>query len=578
MKALATQARAERDDAIRAFKVPALPNETLVSRILDASVADLKAMLERGEITSVQLTSVFIARAHATGFALGALAEQQFAESLLAAAASDARRAAGDQPLGILEGIPISIKDMFHQRGTRSTCGLAAKCGTKSESDGLYLQLLRQAGAIPFVRSNVPQCLMVPETDCAPWGRAINPFDAKRTPGGSSGGEGALVSARCSPLGVGTDIGGSIRIPAAFCGVCGFKPTPERLTQLGLEAPRPGGIDGQNCVLPTAGPLAKTADDCALLMQALLHSGSKLWEGDAVVPRLPFDMDRYTNGPGRKLRVGYFVSDGFWEPAAACKRAVQEAAAALTAAGHEVVAFDPREHGVDTYAAALTYYGILGADGKLREFKRGLEGEALNPLYATLNVLASLPDAIVRPTLAWILRAVGYTRMGDLLAMARARRADELWALTAQREAWKRALLAAMRTQHIDLILCPALGLPAFTHGGSKDLTVICSYTFLWNLLHMPAGVVPVTTVRSDECSYDCPREQRDAFAAVARASMTGAAGLPVSVQLVGLPLQEEAVLHGMRELQTALGSGAPRGCPPERLAATLAELQQQKK
>ncbi len=107
--------------------------------------------------------------------------------------------------------------------------------------DGVYVRLLREAGFIPFARTNVPQSLMVPETDNAIFGRTDNPWDAARTPGGSSGGEGAILGSGCSVVGLGTDIGGSSRIHAHFCGVVGFKPTAARHTVMGMWAPRLGG-------------------------------------------------------------------------------------------------------------------------------------------------------------------------------------------------------------------------------------------------------------------------------------------------------------------------------------------------
>lgn len=173
---------------------------------------------------------------------------------------------------------------------------------------------------------------MLPETDSFVYGRCVSPWSSGRTPGGSSGGEGALLAARCSPLGIGTDIAGSIRIPAAFCGIYGLKPTAGRLSSRGTEAARPSGVDGQNGVLATAGPMGRCVDDLAHVMRCWLVAG--MWAADPTVPRMPFDESEYADD--RPLRVGYWLSDGFFEPAAACMRAVLEAVEAMRAAGHEV--------------------------------------------------------------------------------------------------------------------------------------------------------------------------------------------------------------------------------------------------
>jgi fatty acid amide hydrolase len=563
---VAGRRRAARDEAHAAFSpdaaLPPAPSSDVEALALGArDVAELHEHMRAGRLTSVQLVSVYIRRCHSVGFALGGITEELYGPAVAAARESDARRERGE-PLRPLEGIPISVKDMFVLAGTDSTCGLACKAFRPFAADGVYVRLLREAGAVPVAKTNVPQCLMVPESDNFIFGRSLNPYDVRRTPGGSSGGEGTLLASRCSFLGIGTDIGGSIRIPSTLCGLYSLKPTPSRLTQHGLEAPRPHGRDGQNGVFATAGPMGRSVADLAAVMRAWLVP--KLWEEeDPTVPRMPFDEEAYA--AKRPLRIAFYETDEFWEAAAPCKRAVREAADALRAAGHELVALpSPTEGlGLDTYRAGLLYYALMASDGKLREFKRGLEGERLHPLYSLLDVLASLPDFGVRPAIAGLLRLVGLPRMADMLAIARRRSADEYWALVEERDAMKAALVKTLRERRIDLLLTPGVGIPAFRHGGSRDLTPVCSYTFLWNLLHFPAGTVPVSRVRPDEEGYACPRRQDDSFAAVARAHAAGTAGLPVGVQLVGLPLREELVLRGMRELEKAL-RGEGEGCKAE--------------
>lgn len=143
-----------------------------------------------------------------------------------------------------LRGLPISIKDCIQQRGFDATCGSAVRLGQPFATDGLVVATLRNWGLIPFVRTNVPQLLMMAETENYVFGQTKNPWDLSRTPGGSSGGEAALVASGCSVLGLGSDIGGSIRIPAHFTGVVGFKPTPQRVTRSGSVVPRLHGRSG----------------------------------------------------------------------------------------------------------------------------------------------------------------------------------------------------------------------------------------------------------------------------------------------------------------------------------------------
>lgn len=637
--AAVTTLRAERDRVHSSFKPTGEAGAAAV--ILDANVVDLLELLSSGRVTSAQIVAAFAARSHTVGWALGGVTEERYDEALAAAADCDSRRARGE-PMRLLEGIPVSIKEHIHQRGTRLTCGLTCRAGNPvSAEDALVVSSLRSVGAIPFVRSNVPQLLMLPESTNRVYGTALNPWDASRTSGGSSGGEGTLIASRASVVGVGTDIGGSIRIPGSFCGITAFKPTPGRVSGRGIVAPRVGDLDGQNTVLPTAGPMGRCTDDLALMMRAWLRDG--VFSADPSVPRQPFDCGVYYAGaapgvatspaaaaavlqarreaaaavvpgaaagagaapaPGspataaaftpaardametqlsagplraltgstvRRLRIGVMLDDGFFTPCAAAARAVREAAAALTAAGHEVVTWSLRsDGGVDTRAAALSYYAVMGADGAMRFFREALRGEPLIPLYQKLYSLSRLPGWL-RGIVAWGLRLAGKPRMADLLSSVAPKSAYQLMSLSAECARTKGRVAAAMRGAGIDLILCPAVGLPALPHGMSADLTPACSWCFLWNYLGMPAGVVPATRVREDEQIYTAPAGEQDDFSAAASVAMRGSAGLPVGVQLVGLPNADELVLRGMAEAEAALRAAAAAASGTTEAAATAA-------
>ncbi len=306
----------------------------------------------------------------------------------------------------------------------------------------------------------------------------------------------------------------------------------------------------------------------------------RAWRAEAAPPTPPPSPP--SSPRPRPLRVGVLAGgDGFWEPARACVRAVTEAAEALAAGGHDVQRWDPTAAGADTRRAAVLYYALLGADGGLSGFKAGLEGEALHEMYSLLNVLASLPW-LLRAPLSAVLRALGQERAAELLATARGRSARDYWALVAERDAFKTAFFDAWRMAGFDVLLCPAMGVPAFLHGQSRDLTPACSATFLWNLLDAPSGVLPVTRVRADECTYEAPPAQRDAFAAAAGRAMAGAEGLPVGVQVVGLPFRDEECLEAMEELERLLAAApdargeawrAGGGVPADALNKTLARL-----
>jgi len=202
----------------------------------------------------------------------------------------------------------------------------------------------------------------------------------------------------------------------------------------------------------------------------------KLYTEDVWAASRPFDAAVYYAAAGsRRLRIGVLTDDRFFTPATACLRAVREAEAALRAAGHEVVAFTPSDHGLDTYKHALNYFAVMAADGGMRSYVNALRGEPLIPLYSKLHSIARLPNWL-RPAIAGVLRASGKPRMADLCLYATGKSAYELWLKTAEARVYREAYIAAMRAAGIDIILCPGFGLPATPHGASGDLSVAASW------------------------------------------------------------------------------------------------------
>ena len=174
------------------------------------------------------------------------------------------------------------------------------------------------------------------------WGRSRNPWNLDRSPGGSSGGDAALVASGCVPLSVSADGAGSIRIPASCCGIVGLKPTPQRLTFKGCMRPRKDDRHGSSLVIPpTIGPMARSVEDCALFMKAVCSP--VVHNGDRNVVPLAFDENAYSGTT--KMKIGYFMTDDWMDPCPTGKRAMQEAIAALEKQGHTCVPFNPPTNG-----------------------------------------------------------------------------------------------------------------------------------------------------------------------------------------------------------------------------------------
>ena len=238
-------------------------NSKINELFIDEDGQSLQEKIVNNEISCVDLLILCSKRSNTIGKQLNAITEEPYDDALQLAQALELRRNSTNnnqlipRKEEILLGIPISIKDGFQQAGYDCTMGTAARCFQPYSEDGLLVKALKHAGALPFVRSNIPQLLMMPESENAIWGICANPWDITRTSGGSSGGEASLISARCSVCGLGSDIGGSIRIPAHYTGICGFKPTPPRMSLRGQSVPRKNDRNGQIVIRSTSGPMAR---------------------------------------------------------------------------------------------------------------------------------------------------------------------------------------------------------------------------------------------------------------------------------------------------------------------------------
>ncbi|NXO56616.1 VDHAP protein, partial [Aramus guarauna] len=183
---------------------------------------------------------------------------------------------------GLLYGIPISIKDHIDCKGHVSSAGMVKFLGQVKEEDSVIVQVLKSQGAIPFVKTNIPQTMMNYDCSNLIFGQTLNPLNHQKSPGGSSGGEGALIAGGGSILGIGSDVAGSIRLPSSFCGLCGLKPTGNRIS--------PSTCNNRTFVFAVTGmlgPMARDVDSLALCMKALLCQ--EMFRLDPTVPPLPFD-------------------------------------------------------------------------------------------------------------------------------------------------------------------------------------------------------------------------------------------------------------------------------------------------
>ncbi len=515
----------------------------MVHELCAKGASELARLLRAKEVSSLELVRAHLERIERFDPQLRAFTQVFREQALADAEQRDLARRRGEA-LGPLHGLPVSVKESLDFQGLAATMGVPSRRALRAASNSALVQALREAGAVILGRTNVSQYLIFHESRNPLFGQTANPWDLTRTPGGSSGGEAAALAAGLSPLGIGTDIGGSIRVPAHFTGTTGFKPTLDRWPNQGVHTALPG----QEAVRGQVGPMARKVDDLVLVLRAL--DPARLSALDARVPPLAFRDPAQLDV--RALRVGWYVDDGFVQPSAAIARALARAAAALRDYGCAVRPFAPP----DIREIVLGFYAALSSDGGAI-VQAGLEGGAVDPVLAGMRRLARMRPAARRP-LAWLLAHTGEDKVAALLGVTHAKSVEAFWRLTSELRAYRARILEALRAAEIDLLLCPAHATPALPHGLSKDFPIAGSGSQLFNVLQFPAGVLPITRVRASETVRADPRDRLERHAAkVDRAS----AGLPVGVQVVARPWHDEEALAAMKVIEDAVAheEGFPR-------------------
>lgn len=491
--------------------------ETTQAELTGLGASELAGLIVTRRVSATEAVKAHIERIQAMDGKLHAVVVPLFDQALAEAARADSGSAEG-RPL---HGVPVTVKECFDVRGTPSTVGLASRRGHRAAEDAELVARLRTAGAIVVAKTNVPQLLIYVEADNPVYGRTNNPWNLERSSGGSSGGEGAAVAAGFSCLGLGTDIGGSVRIPAHFCGVQSLKPTPDRLSLRGtVDAEMFGGY----AIPDAAGPIARSVADLRLAMSVL---GSPVTEAAV-----------------KGLRVGFYEDDGYFPASAGMRRAVREASELLEAAGCQISRFAPP----DLSECLSVFYGLFtvrGAD----DFKAFLGDDPQDPRIKDLMMLGGMAGSL-RPPVAALYRLRGQRRVADLVGWAGRRSEAGAASLAARLSAYRKRFEEAMGD--LDALICPPCSLPAVTHGATRQLgpASVC-YTILFNVLAWPAGVVAATRVKEDE-QRGRPAS-RDQVEETGRKVDEGSAGLPVGVQVAARAGRDDLVLGLMAELEARL-------------------------
>lgn len=377
---------------------------------------------------------------------------------------------------GPLAGIPVSLKDSNGVAGFDTTVGYSSKVGNKKTVDGPLVRLLKDAGAVPYVKTNLPITLLSFESANDVWGRTTNPHNSKYSPGGSTGGEGALLAFGGGRIGIGSDVAGSVRAPAHFSGIYSLRCSIGRWPKAGADTSMPG----QEGVPSIFSPMTRTMGDLSYFTESII--GMKPWKYDHSVHPIPWRKDISEEIKNRKvLKVGILRSDGVIDPSPACVRALDKAADALRAQGHEVTELSGMP---DMYEALELASKLLNSDGcqTFESFRR--PGEWVDRGAAQMSYYAWLPRPI-----KWLYAVyVRYVRRdpvwAGILEGWGPKSAFEQWKLVARREAYKARWHEWWEKEaKVDFILTPPNATPAVPHDAMGDACSSCGYTFLWNLV-----------------------------------------------------------------------------------------------
>ena len=412
-----------------------------------ASATAMVAAIRKKEISAYELVRACLERIEAVNPRLNAVVQLCAGEALKQARDADNALARGDA-VRPLHGVPFTLKDAIETKGVICTGGTEGRAQYVPDQDAVVVQRLRAAGAILLGKTNCPELGWAWEADNLIYGRTNNPYDVTLSPGGSRGGESAIIAAGGSAFGLGSDAGGSVRFPAHCTGIASIKPTSGRVPRTG-HFPGPGGLLDS---LWQIGPLARYVEDLSLVLPVI--SGVDLQDA-AIVP-MPLLDPRTVDL--RKLRVAFHTDNGIVTPSPEISAAVKKAAETLAEAGLSVEAVRPPAI-EQTYEI---YLGLFTADGGA-----GIES---------------------------LLKAVGTTRVHPLMQRVLdlqhqgAKTVPELGELIGRWDAFRREMLFFM--SDYDALLCPVCSFAGMEHGSTYDLLSSFSYTMTSNLTGWPAAVV----------------------------------------------------------------------------------------
>jgi len=420
-----------------------------MDELIYTSATSLAQAIRDKRVSSYEVVEAYIHRIEAVNPQLNAVVQLNAEPALIQAKQADVALARGEIN-GPLHGVPITIKDSFDTEGIISTAGTKGRASYIPQQDATAVARMRSAGAILLGKTNLPELSLAYESNNLIYGRTNNPYDLSRTPGGSSGGESAIIAAGGSPLGLGTDGFGSIRLPAHFCGIAGLKPTSGRIPFTGLL---PHGF-GASAKLRHVGPMARYVEDLILTLPIL--SGVD-WRDPATIPMPLEDPSKVEL---KSLKVAFYTDNGIVTPTYEIIGAVRTAVHALADAG--AIVEEARPVGIEqSYELFRDLFAADGGAGVQRLLQMAGTSE-IHPFVQQFG-------EILRP------HALTTAEFGGLLVR---------W------DMFRSTLLSFI--EKYDVIICPVCATPAWRHSSTitEEQFVAGSYSMTYNLTGWPGVAV----------------------------------------------------------------------------------------
>ena len=500
------------------------------------SVRSLLKAIASSKLSCAEVTQAFCHRATIAQHLTNCITEVLFERAQKRAEYLDQYIKEKGTTIGPLHGLVISVKDTFYVEGVDSTIGLASLCYKPAKSNAPLVDLLESLGCVIIAKTNIPQTLASLDSVNNVWGRTMNPSNRMCTAGGSSGGEGVMVAMKAVMIGIGTDVGGSIRVPAFVNGVVGFKPSEGRLPYGGQQGT---GVEGATAlgVQAVAGPISRTVEDAAIVMKEVMEVNTRF--GDDCIPGGWPDAEMKGCGDNGEIVIGVLRSDGNCALHPPIDKMLNEVSDLLKRNSRVKVIEIPTPKAWQKSQGAMSKLMGVGGGDNLDQLIKST-GEPLVPWMST-RFRAGPPQPFARLAELKVQRAALQQEMIDVV--------------------WTQTDSAGRRRRKIDAIICPLAAHPV----PEIERYNAVGYTSSWVYLDCPAGNVPVREMREEDLELGKPqggkvlsswdeknRELWDEEKTDRRVYL----GTKLSVQIVVPRLEEQKLAGVMSLIEGVIGQG----------------------